>query len=148
MLDGAELCNGLCYLMLGIKVTDPRAIIPKDGSPLSCIDDGLVGRIFRFQIRNYCFAVKSSLGKDSKDVYNEFKDFFVFFEKIRKKGLPASEFWPKILPIVVWSPQDPSSMWKCLNTGSGARKNGHTHFCHLCACTGDTFFRFMAEENM
>jgi hypothetical protein len=146
-LDGAELCDGLSHLTAGIKITDPRAVDPKDGTPLSCMENGLVGRIFKTQSRNYCFAVKSLLGKDSKPAHNEFSDFFKFFEKLMQEGLPASEFGPAILPIIVWSPQDLSSIWKCLNTGSGARKNGNTHFCHLCACTGDTIVRFLVEEN-
>jgi hypothetical protein len=31
------------------------------------------------QSRNYCFAVKSLLGKDNKDAYEEISDFFKFF---------------------------------------------------------------------
>jgi hypothetical protein len=33
-LDGAELCDGISHLTAGIKVTDPWAIDPRDGSPL------------------------------------------------------------------------------------------------------------------
>lgn len=73
--------------------------------------------------------------------------FFKFFEKIMEEGLPESELGPAILPFIVLSSQDLSSMWKCLNTGSGARKNGNTHFCHVCACTGNTFVRYLVEEN-
>ena len=146
-LDGAELCDGLCHLTAGIKVTDRRAVDPRDGSPLSCVDDAFIGRIFQTQSRNYCFAVKSLMGKDTKDAYKQFEDFFKFFEKVREEGLPASEFGPALLPIIVWSPQDLSSMWKCLNTGSGARKNGKTHCCHLCVCTGVRIVRFLVEEN-
>ncbi len=146
-LNGADLCDGLNHLTAGIKIMDPRAVDPKDGTPLSCMENGLVGRILKTQSRNYCFAVISLLGKDSKPAYNEFSDFFKFFEKLIQEGLPASEFGPEILPIIVWSPQDLSSIWRCLNTGSGARKNGNTHFCHLYACTGATIVRFLAEEN-
>jgi len=106
-----ELCDGLCHLTAGIKVTNLRVINPKDGSALSSIDDGVVGWIVRNQSRNYCFAVKSLLEKDSKDAYKEFKDF-TFFEKIRKEGLPASKFGPAILSIAIWSPQDLNSLWK------------------------------------
>jgi hypothetical protein len=81
-LDGAELCDGLSHLTAGIKITDPRAVDPKDGSPLSCMEDGLVGHIFKTQSRNYCFTVKSLLGKDSKPAYNEFSDFFKSFLRI------------------------------------------------------------------
>jgi hypothetical protein len=38
------------------------------------------------QSRNYCFAVKSLLGKDSKDAYKEFKDFFAF---LKRSGMKA-----------------------------------------------------------
>jgi hypothetical protein len=66
---------------------------------------------------------------------------------VKKFGLPASEWGPAIMPMDVWSPQDLSSIWKCLNTGSGARKNGKKHFCHLCACRGNNIVRFLVEEN-
>jgi hypothetical protein len=67
--------------------------------------------------------MKSLLGKDSKTAYKELLFFFFnFFEKLRTEGLPASEFGPRILPMVIWSPQDLSSIWKCLNTESGAKK--------------------------
>jgi hypothetical protein len=84
--DGVELCDGLCHLTAGNKVTELRVIDLKDGSPLSCIDDGLVGRIFRTQSRYYCFAVKSLLGKDSKDSYKELKDFLL---SLKRSGMRA-----------------------------------------------------------
>jgi hypothetical protein len=145
-LDRAELCDGLCHLTAGIKITDPRAVDPRDGTPISCVEDG-VGRLFSTQSRNYCFALKSLVRKDSKPAYKEFSDFFSFFEKLQKEGLPASEWGPRILPVKVWSPQDLSSIWKCLGTGSGARKNGNTHFCNLCACTGNTIAEFKIDDD-
>ena len=75
-LDGAELCYGLCHLRAGIKVTDPRAVDPSDGAPLSYLSDGM-GRVTSTQSHNYCFVVKSMLGKDSKEAYHEFSDFFL-----------------------------------------------------------------------
>lgn len=145
-LDGAELCDGLSHLTAGIKITDSRAIDPRDGSPLSSSVDGIFGRIFKVQSRNYCFAMKTLLGKDCKAAYREFKDFFLFFERLKRYGLPASQYGPRLLPMEVWSPQDLSSIWKSLNTGTGARKNGNSHFCHLCPCTGNTIARYLVEE--
>jgi hypothetical protein len=144
-LDGAELCNGLSHLTAGVKITDHRAVDPRSGIPLSC--DGLFGRIFKVQSRNYCFALKSLLGKDCKTAYKEFSDFFLFFEQLKKYGLPESALGPRIMPMEIWSPQDLSSVWKSLNTGGGARKNGTNHFCHLCPCTGNTIARFLVDEN-
>ncbi len=66
---------------------------------------------------------------------------------MKKYGLPASDLSLAILPMDIWSPQDLSSIWKCLNTGSGAQKNGNTHFCHLCACTGNSIVRYLVDEN-
>jgi len=54
-----------------------------------------------------------------------------------REGLPALPLGPCILHINVLSPQDLSSIWKCLWTGSGVRKNGNTYFCHVCPCTGN-----------
>jgi hypothetical protein len=146
-LDGAELCDGISHLTAGVKVTDSRAIDPRDGTPMCFTDDIAFARIFKTQSRNYCFAMKSLIGKDSKKAYEEFHDFFQFFENVKKFGLPESQFGPRIFPIIVKSPQDMSSLWKCLNTGCGARKNGDTHFCHVCACSGNTIVRFLVEEN-
>jgi hypothetical protein len=75
-LDRVELCDGLSHLTVGIKIMDPRAVDPKDDTLFSCMEDGLVGHIFKTQSRNYCFAVKSLLGKDSKPAYNEISDYF------------------------------------------------------------------------
>ena len=146
-LDGAELCDGISHLTAGIKITDSRAVDPRDGSPLCLIGDGELGRLFNNQSRNNCFAMKSLIGKDSKAAYKEFADIFKFFENLKKYGLPASELGPAIYPVETWIPQDLASIWKSLNTGCGARKNGDTHFCHLCPCTGNTIVRFLVDEN-
>jgi hypothetical protein len=74
-LDGAELTKDLCHLTFGIKVTDPNAINPRDGSPF--------GNIFKVQSRNYCFIMKTLLGNDSKSAYQEFAGIFKFFLQIR-----------------------------------------------------------------
>jgi hypothetical protein len=58
--------------------------------------------------------------------------FFLFFENIEKFGLPLSELGPHIFLITVKSSQDLSSMWKCLNTGCGARKNRDSPFWNFC----------------
>jgi flagellar biosynthesis regulator FlbT len=146
-LDGAELTKDLCHLTFGIKVTDARVIDPRDGSPLSYQEDGVFGNLFRVQSRNYCFIMKTLLGKDSKAAYREFSDVFLFFEKVFKEGLPENRHGPKIVPLLIWSPQDLSSLWKSLNTGSGARKTGDKHFCYLCSCTGGQIGSFLVEGN-
>jgi hypothetical protein len=76
-LDGAELCNGISHIAAGIKVTDGRAIDPQTGIPL-CTDDDTFSRIFANQSQNFCCAMKSLTGKDSKKAYREFSDFFAF----------------------------------------------------------------------
>jgi len=143
--DGAELSDGLSHLTAGVKVTDYRGIDPRNGMPLS--SDGLLGRIFKVQSCNYCFPMKSLLGKDCKLAYREFSDFFLFFEHLKKYGLPRTELGPAIKPLNVWSPQDLRGIWKTLNTGSGARKNGNKHFCYLCSCTGNTISSFRVDAN-
>jgi hypothetical protein len=67
-VDGTELCKGLSHLTAGVKITDPSAIDPRDGVPISYMN-GVFGWIFKVQSRNYCFAMKSLLGKDSKTAY-------------------------------------------------------------------------------
>jgi hypothetical protein len=146
-LDGAELCDGISHLTAGIKIMDGRAINPQTGVPLCTADDDNFGSIFSNQSRNFCFAIKSLIGKDSKKAYKEFSDFFKFFEGVKRFGIPASEVGQQLMPMDVWSPQDLSSIWKCLNTGSGAHKNGNNHFCHLCASCGNDIVRFLVEEN-
>jgi hypothetical protein len=73
-LDGAELTKDLCHLSFGVKITDPRAIDPRDGTPLAYSQEGISGNIFKVQSRNYCFIMKTLLGKDSKAAYREFAD--------------------------------------------------------------------------
>jgi hypothetical protein len=146
-LDGAELKKDLCHLSFGVKITDGHAINPRDGLPLAYCEDGIFGNIFNVQSRNFCFVMKTLLGKDSKTAYQEFSDVFKFFEVVMAEGLPASEHGPRIMPIIVWSPQDLSSIWKSLNTGGGARKCGDKHWCHLCACTGYKIASFLVDEN-
>jgi hypothetical protein len=68
--DGAELSDGLSHLKAGIKITDSRVFDPQTGLPQS--SEGMLGRIFKVQSRNYCFPMKSLLGKDCKKAYREF----------------------------------------------------------------------------
>jgi len=75
-LDGAELCDGISHLKARIKVTDTRAIDPRDGSPLCMTMDEMMGCMFVNQSRNNCFALKSLIGKDCKRAYREFTEFF------------------------------------------------------------------------
>jgi hypothetical protein len=65
------------HLTAGVKITDRMAVDPKDGSLLSSLDDEF-GMTFNVQSRNYCFAAKSLLGKDTKDSYSKFT-FYIFF---------------------------------------------------------------------
>lgn len=146
-LDGAELTKDLCHLTFGIKVTDSRAIDPRDGCPLAYSEDGVFGNLFRVQSRNYCFILKSLVGKDSKQAYREFADVFKFFDNLMANGLPLNNNGPRIMPLIIWSPQDLSSIWKCLNTGSGARKHGDSHWCHLCPCTGNKIGFYCVDQN-
>lgn len=87
------------------------------------------------------------IGKDTKEAYTYFRDFFLFFENVKREGLPVSQYGPRILPMEVWSPQDLSSLWKCLNTGSGAKKNCHSYFCHLCPCSSRDILFFTVDQN-
>jgi hypothetical protein len=146
-LHGAELCDGISHLTSGIKVTDARAIDPRDGSPLCMTIDEMMGLMFLNQSQNNCFALKSLIEKDCKKAYKEFADFFQFFKEVKRYGLPVSEHGPRIMAMDIWSPQDLSTVWKCSSTGSGASKNGKTHFCHLCACCGDNIAHYVVKEN-
>jgi hypothetical protein len=51
------------------------------------------------------------------------------------------------MPVIIWSPQNHYSNWKCLNTGSGAQKYGDKHWCHLYPCTGNKIAYYYVEEN-
>jgi len=64
-LDGAELTKDLCHLSFGVKITDPRAMEPRVGTPLVYTEEGVLGNILRVKSRNYCFIMKTLLGKDS-----------------------------------------------------------------------------------
>jgi hypothetical protein len=86
-LDGAELTKDLSHITFGVKVTDFRAIDPRVGSPLSYNEDGVFGNIFQVQSQNYCFIMKSLLGKDNKAAYEHFRDVFKFFDDVMANGL-------------------------------------------------------------
>jgi hypothetical protein len=141
-LDGAELCEGILHLMAGVKVTTARGIDCIDGTPMCFFDDAAFVRLFKTQSRNYCFAMKSLIGKDSKRPIDSFAIFFAFFEGVKKFGLPESELCPLIPLIIAKSQQDLSSIWKCLNTGCGVRKNGDTYYCHVCISNGNSIVCF------
>jgi hypothetical protein len=61
-LDGAELCNGLLHLTVGIKISDHRAIDARDGVPLSSLADGVFSRIdLKLSNKNVFDAVDDTL---------------------------------------------------------------------------------------
>jgi len=84
--------------------------------------DNILRATFNCQSSNNCFIFMSMIGKDSKEAYTYFKDFFEFFETAQREGLPAGQYEPRLMPMLVWSPQDLSSIWKRLGTGGGAKK--------------------------
>jgi len=146
-LDGAELCDHLNHLTAGVKLVDKRAIDPKTKRPLFTFSEELLGSAFSCQSRNFCFILKSLIGRDTKDAYDAFSDFFKFFEMVRDIGIPASEHGPQLQPMIVLSSQDMSSLWKCLKTGTGARKNCNSYFCHVCPCNSSDILFFTEGEN-
>jgi hypothetical protein len=83
------LCNYINYLTAGVKILDKRAIDLCLGRPLCSRMDNLLG--FSCQSQNFCFIFKSLIGKDSKDAYNNLKDFFLVFDTLNKEGLQESE---------------------------------------------------------
>ncbi len=128
-------------------MVDKRAIDPKTGRPLYTSMENLLGCAFSCQSRNFCFILKSLIGKDTKEAYENFSDFFEFFEMVKNIGLPESEHGPQLQPMLVWSSQDMSSLWKCLKTGTGARKNCDSYFCHVCPCNSKDILFYTIGEN-
>ncbi len=76
----------ICFTLDGDQAVDP-----KDGSPLSSSVDGVFGRMFEVQSRNYCFEINTLLGKGCKMAYREFTDF-LFFECLKRYVSPASQY--------------------------------------------------------
>jgi hypothetical protein len=123
-LDGADISRFVSHVTAGIKILDPRAIDPMTNLPI-----GLAGSK-KVQSRDLCFPFKMILTRDTKSLYQEhFKDFFDFFSRLNREGLPQLG----IYPIMVSSPQDMSSMWKALGRGGGCKVK--TFFCYCCAMT-------------
>lgn len=131
-MDRAELCDYLNHLTAGIKIIDKRAIDPRSGRPLWSGTKSILG--FACQSRNFCFIFKSLIGRDTNEAYDEFSDFFKFFEKLGQEGLPETQYGPRLQPMDVWSTLDMAGLWKCLKTGTGARRTCSSYFCYLCAC--------------
>jgi len=142
-MDGAVLTNAVGHLTAGIKITDSRAIDPRTGLPLCSRFHNVVHN--NSQSRNNCFVVKSMIGKDCRDSYEQFRDMFSFFDQVMKHGLPRNDDEPELLPIVFWSPQDLSSVWKTLAKGGGAKRR--RHFCHLCPCLSENILYAKVEDN-
>jgi hypothetical protein len=123
-LDGADISRFVSHVTAGIKILDPRAI-----DPISHLPIGLDGSK-KVQSRDLCFPFKMMLTRDTKTLYHEhFKDFFDFFARLNREGLPELG----IQPIMVSSPQDMSSMWKALGWAGGCKVK--TFFCYCCAMT-------------
>jgi hypothetical protein len=66
---------------------------------------------------------------------------------VKNIGIPASEYGPQLLPMHVWSSQDMSSLLKCLKTGTGARRDCNSYFCHVCPCNSKDILFFTVGEN-
>ena len=90
--------------------------------------------------------MKSMIGRDCRDSYEQFWDMFAFFDYVMKHGLPESQYGPAIKPIMFWSPQDLSSVWKSLGKGGGAKCR--RHFCHLCPCLSENILFAKEGANM
>jgi len=147
-LDGADLCDKISHLTAAIKITDSQLVDPRIGSPMYTIDDGPSDQLLDNQSQIYCLAMKSLIGKDTKKSLIEVcRLYLIFFENLKKHGLLASELGPEIYPAETWIPHDLAIIRKHLNTGCGACKNGDTHFCHSCACSGIIIVRFLVDEN-
>ncbi len=79
--------------------------------------------------------------------FPKFQDAIRLFDKLMVSGIPAHNGHPQIMPIIIWNPQDLSSLWKFPNAGYDARKHGNTHWCHLCPCTGNKIAYYNINEN-
>lgn len=90
-LDGVEMCDYLNHLTAGVKIVDKRAADPRSGRLLCTYMENLLGSSFACQSRNFCFILKSLIGMDTKDAYDEFSDFFKFFEKLRNDLLVSMD---------------------------------------------------------
>jgi hypothetical protein len=64
-----------------------------------------------------------------KAAYDEFAVILKLFESLMKDGLTENQFGPRIMAIIVWSPQDLSSTWKSLNTGCEHYTEKHQEKC-------------------
>jgi hypothetical protein len=112
---GAEKSKDLSHLTFGVSNRDKRASDPRNGSPLSYCEDGV------FAIIQYRLMCRTSMN-------------ISIFDNVMAHGLSANKYGLRIMPILMWSPQDLSSLWKCWNNGTGAKKHGDTNWFHLWTC--------------
>lgn len=71
---------------------------------------------------------------DTKALYEDvFKEFYVFGEKLRTEGLPASEGEPALLPFKLTHNTDMKAAWILSSKGGGCKTK--EFFCTLCPCT-------------
>ena len=116
-LDGADLSRNIQHVTCGVKFCDPRAVNPLTGIPI-----GLEG----VQSREFCFAFKILLAKDTKALYqSHFTSFFKWAQDLHEKGMDGG-----YKRFKVGSPQDISSFWKSIGRGGACKRD--ESFCHCC----------------
>jgi len=134
-VDGADLFKGRMHVSTGVKITDDRGIHPISKKPLGVInvDDDIIDYV-KVQSQELCCIMTIADAVDNKHFYEDvLRDFYAWGDEIRRNGLAASEFGPKLQPFTVLYNNDLKGTWYLCNKGGGCKNK--TFFCHLCPCT-------------
>ena len=146
-VDGADLFKGRTHVSTGVKITDERGVHPITKKPLGVtnVDDNAI-EFIKVQSQELCCIMIIADALDSRHLYEDvLKEFYDWGDEIRRNGLPASEFGPKLQPFTVLYNNDLKGTWYLCNKGGGCKNK--THFCHLCPCTRHSLTSYNIGDN-
>jgi hypothetical protein len=146
-VDGADLFKGRTHVSTGIKITDERGLHPITRQPFLVAarendDDDMFAKI---QTKEVCCVMIIADAKDNKHLYEDvFKEYYDWGEMLRREGLAASQFGPKLMPFTITHTPDLKGAWFLTNRGGGCKNKNF--FCHLCTCTKSTLTSYVVDN--
>ena len=91
-IDGSHFSKRDNHVTYGLKAGDKSSLCPITGQPLFASQDKAC-----IQTRNACFPVKIVLGKETKEMYQEFKHLFDLLKGSEDGDDPENNFVSGVL---------------------------------------------------
>ena len=121
-IDGSHFSKRDNHVTYGLKAGDKASICPMTGQPIFASQDKAC-----IQTRNACFPVKIVLGKETKQMYQEFKHLFDLLKGSEDGDDPENNFVSGLLsadfkPLKIGVNCDYSAVWKGLCRGGAVKR--------------------------